>query len=127
MVNKRPININPLRIRLPAMALVSITHRISGILVLLLIPFLLWTLQCTLASPETFNQVKDTFSAPGCKLLLGILLAGLIFHLIAGLRHLLMDFHWGDSLTAGRVGAKSVFIIAFLLIAGMAFWLWSVQ
>jgi succinate dehydrogenase / fumarate reductase cytochrome b subunit len=124
MVNKRPININPLSIRLPIMALVSITHRISGILVLLLIPYLLWTLQLTLVSPEGLNQVRDAIASPGCKIFLWVLLSALIFHLLAGFRHLLMDCHIGDSLRAGRIGAYVVFIGTFLLMILVAFWLW---
>ena len=127
MVYKRPININPLSIRLPVMAVVSILHRMSGILVLLLIPFLLWVLQRTLVSPEGLNQVRDAVSSPGCKAVLWVLLASLIFHWIAGFRHLLMDMHFGDSLRAGRIGAYLVIIVALGLSIVTACWLWGVR
>lgn len=123
MIKKRPLNINPLSIQLPIGALVSITHRLSGILVFLLIPLLLWALQRSLASPEGLNQVKDCLSGPICKTVVWIFLAGLSFHLVAGLRHVLMDLHVADSLLAARRSAKLVIIIFIALAVGAAFWI----
>lgn len=122
MNNKRPMNINPLSIRLPLPALVSISHRLSGVLVFLLIPVMLWGLRLSLVSPEGLNQVRDCFGSPIGKFVVWIALAGLLFHLCAGIRHLLMDMHWGDSLKGGQWGARMVFFISFLLILGAAYW-----
>jgi succinate dehydrogenase / fumarate reductase cytochrome b subunit len=120
--NKRPINLNPLTIRLPIMALVSIGHRISGVLVFLLIPMLLWALSLTLASPEGLAQVKDAFSSPIAQLILWGFFAALLFHLLAGTRHLLMDIHLGESLKAGRMSAWLVFLVTIcLLVAAIAY------
>ena len=120
---KRPININPLSIQLPLPALVSISHRLSGILVFLLIPLMLWALQLSLVSPEGLNQVRDCFYSPTGKFVVWIGLAGVLFHLCAGLRHLLMDVHVGDSLKGGRWGAMIVSFVSFLLILGAAYWI----
>jgi len=103
----RPININPLTIRLPVMALVSIAHRVSGVLVFLLIPILLWTLERSLASPEGLAQVKETLETPWWKITWWALIASFIFHFFAGARHLLMDSHIGDSLFWGAMGSKN--------------------
>lgn len=124
MNKKRPINVNPLSIRLPLPALVSIMHRLSGILVFLLIPLLLWGLQASLASPEGLNQVKDYFLSPAGKFFIWLMISGLIFHLFAGIRHLLMDMHFGDSLRAGKVGAAIVMLLSFILIVAAACWIW---
>lgn len=124
MNTKRPINVNPLSIRLPLSALVSITHRLSGILVFLLIPALLWGLQRSLASPEALNQVKDCFLSPSGRFIVWVGLSATLFHLCAGLRHLLMDLRIGDSLQGGRWGARLVTLISALLILGAAFWVW---
>ena len=120
----RPININPLTIRLPVMAVVSILHRISGILVFLLIPILLSALGKSLASPEGLAQIKDAWSAPLVQLFIWALVGSIIFHLIAGIRHLLMDMHMGDSLMAGRWGARIVIICSLLVFIG-AYWVWG--
>lgn len=114
MNKTRPININPLSIRLPLPAWVSIAHRLSGILVFLLIPCLLWALQLSLVSPEGMAQLKDHLLHPAYKVLLWLLIAGLLFHLFAGIRHLLMDINVGDSKQGGRLG--SLIVIAVTLI-----------
>lgn len=124
MSQKRPLHINPLAIKLPLAAWVSITHRISGILVFLLIPMLLWSLGTSLASPEGLAQTKDIFANPVGKLFGWVLFAALIFHLIAGIRHLLMDLHFGDSYQGGRVGAWLI-VILFIVIMGVSFWFWG--
>lgn len=126
MQTKRPRNINPLSISLPIGALVSITHRLSGILVFLLIPFFLWALQISLVSPEGFNVLKDYLQSPLYKIVVILAAAGLAFHLLAGLRHLLMDLHIGESLTAGRLSARLVILLSLLLTIYFVYKLGSV-
>ena len=125
MTDKRPININPLSIRLPITAIVSILHRISGFLVFLLIPLLLWILELTLKSQSGFSSVQQLLNAPLLKFSIWVFVASLIFHLLAGFRHLLMDMHLGESLKGGRFGAKLVIAVSFVLIAGAAYCLWG--
>ncbi len=120
----RPININPLTIRLPVMAVVSILHRISGVLVFLLIPLLLNALGRSLASPEGLAQVKDAWSTPLVQLFIWTLVGAMIFHLFAGIRHLLMDMHLGDSLASGRWGARMVILFSLITFV-LAFWYWG--
>lgn len=122
----RPINVNPLSIRIPITAFVSIMHRLSGILVFLLIPLLLSSLQRSLASPEGLAQVKDMWETPLCTLFVWAFYAGIVFHLFAGLRHLLMDIHIGDSLCAGRWGARIVLVLSVLVVL-LSFWFWGMQ
>lgn len=124
MINKRPININPLSVQIPIGALVSITHRLSGILVFLLIPMVLWAMQLSFESEQSFEQMKAVFDIPLLKMVTWIFLAALLYHLVAGLRHLLMDVHMGDSLRAGRLSAKIVIIVSLLLAIEAAYWLW---
>ncbi len=122
---KRPININPLSVTLPIGALVSITHRLSGLVVFLFIPFLLWSLERSLASPEGLNQIKDCLTNPWCKGATWLFLAGMVFHLLAGIRHLLLDIHVGSALPAARASAKLVIISAIILTVGAAYWVWG--
>lgn len=124
MINKRPININPLSVQIPIGALVSITHRLSGILVFLLIPMILWAMQLSFESEQSFEQMKAVFDILLLKAVTWIFLAALLYHLVAGLRHLLMDVHIGDSLRAGRLSAKIVIIVSLLLAIEAAYWLW---
>lgn len=106
------------------MAVVSIMHRISGVVVFLLIPFLLNALGRSLASPEGLAQVKDAWSTPTVQVFVWALIGAMIFHLFAGIRHLLMDVHIGDSLCSGRWGARLVIVFSLAAFIG-AFWYWG--
>lgn len=127
MEKKRPININPLSIRLPITALASITHRLSGVIVFLLIPLVLCGLEHSLSSPESFGALKDALGPLWVKGLTWILLAALLFHVLAGIRHLLADVHVGDSLCAAKWSAYLVFILTLLAAGAGGFWLWGGQ
>ena len=64
MKSNRPVNLSmgqvlSVNLRSPV-AVASILHRVSGIIIFLLIPVLLWLLQGSLASPESFAQVRET-------------------------------------------------------------------
>lgn len=121
---KRPLNINPLSIRLPITAIASITHRLSGVVMFLFIPLLLWALHYSLSSPEDFQAIKQYFLLPIPSFLLWIFLVATVFHLFAGIRHLLMDFHWGESLAVARMSAMGVFGITLLCAILFAYRFW---
>ena len=102
VVKPRPVYLNLLAIRQPIPAIVSILHRISGLLLFLVgIPVLLWGVERSLASPETFAQWKAAVAHPFAKLVLLGLAWAYIHHLLAGLRHLVMDLHIGLELAGG--------------------------
>ena len=125
MSKKRPVNLYLMSIRFPITAIASILHRISGVFLFLAIPTMLWALQSSLESADGFAQVQDCISSPIDKLLLLAIIAGLIYHLVAGVRHLLMDmFELGESKCGGKLGASLVFIIsaALIVIEGWVLW-----
>lgn len=119
----RPKNLNLFTIHFPIPAIVSILHRISGVVLFLLIPFILWALSCSLTS-EGFEQIKYWLGQTPVKLFFWLLFVPFCFHLIAGIRHLLSDIHIGDSLKAGRTTAWLTFIITLLVLALVGIWLW---
>jgi succinate dehydrogenase / fumarate reductase, cytochrome b subunit len=118
----RPRNLNLTTIRLPLPALVSILHRISGVLLFLALPMLLLALQYSLASLEDYNAVSNISNHPLFKLLLLVLIWAFLHHLLAGLRHLAMDVHWGVGLENARLSSKIVLVLslALTLLAGVA-------
>lgn len=122
MDQNRPININPFTIQLPIGALVSITHRLTGIFIFLLIPLCLWSLQLSLASPEGWNQLRDFLHTPWVRIVCWLFCSALGFHILAGCRHLFMDIHLGGSLHASRNTAKGVVLLALVLAVAVAFW-----
>lgn len=104
LAKKRPEfrNINALKdlptYRLPPAGIVSILHRISGAIMFVLLPFLLWMFDTSVSSEISFARFTSAFTAgigfvPGwlVKLVTLALLWAYLHHFIAGLRHLWMD------------------------------------
>jgi succinate dehydrogenase / fumarate reductase, cytochrome b subunit len=121
--DSRPKNLNLFTISFPIPAIVSILHRITGVALFLLIPVVLWLLDISL-TPEGFASIQAWHSLLYIKLLSLCLLIPLLFHLVAGIRHLLSDIHIGDTLQAARLIAKATFVITFVLLILAGIWLW---
>jgi succinate dehydrogenase / fumarate reductase, cytochrome b subunit len=86
--------------RLPAAGIVSILHRISGFIMFLLMPFIIWMFDTSISSEISFARFKGAFNAgllglPGFlwKLVALALIWAYLHHSIAGLRHLWSDTH----------------------------------
>ena len=124
MNDKRPVNLDLSTIKFPVTAIASITHRVTGVAIFLALPILLWMLDRSLASPESFADLKELMTSPLVKLVVWAILAVLLYHLVAGIRHLIMDTGVGESLEGGRRGAKLVFIISAVLILLVGAWIW---
>lgn len=124
MPQKRPKHLNLFKIRFPVMSVVSGMHRLSGAVLFLFIPLLLWLLQQSLESPQTFAAYKSTVAHPLMKLVLLGLLWGYAHHLCAGIRHLALDLQVGVDLPAARIGSWAVLIVSIglTLIAGVMLW-----
>jgi len=122
--DNRPINLDFTTLRLPLPAITSILHRISGVFIFAGTAVLLSLLAESLASEEGFINVQQWLDTLWVKLLVWSVLAGLLYHLIAGVRHLLMDMDIGETLEGGRIGAKLVVIFSCLAIVLVGVWLW---
>ena len=86
--------------RLPAAGIVSILHRVSGALMFLLMPFIIWMFDKSISSEISFSKFKAAFNVgmlglPGLiwKLVALALIWAFLHHSIAGLRHLWSDTH----------------------------------
>lgn len=98
----RPRFLDLKRIRLPLPGWVSILHRVSGVLLFLTLPLGVWALSVSLASETGFRTVSDWMAHPWMKLLALGLVWAFLHHLLAGIRHLAMDAHWGIQLKQAR-------------------------
>ena len=114
-VAKRPIFLNLVQIRLPVAGVMSILHRLSGVLLFLALPLASWLLMRSLENPEGWRMVRDSFSGCGARLLLIATLWALLHHLLAGIRYLLLDVHIGIGRPRYRYSAWAVLISAPLL------------
>ena len=120
----RPKYLNLFQIRLPLPGLISIMHRISGAVLFLALPLLLWWLQESLMSSASYAALKATFSNWCFKLVLIGLIWGYLHHLFAGIRHLLLDLDIGTDLADARLTSMLVLVIsiALTIFAGVRLW-----
>lgn len=99
-------------IRLPVGGVVSIFHRITGILLVLALPLGLYALEESLTSPEGFARTAAAFQMASSRVVLLLIAGTIAHHLLAGLRHLLLDIDIGISRQGSRRGA-------WLVLAGV--------
>ncbi|MHB1374784.1 MAG: succinate dehydrogenase, cytochrome b556 subunit [Thauera sp.] len=121
---QRPKHLALNQIRLPLPGIVSILHRISGVGIFLLLPFLLFLLDRSLGSPETFETFAAVVDNWFVKLILLGLLWAYMHHFCAGIRFLMLDMHMGVDLEPARKSSKIVLgvSIALTLIIGVKLW-----
>ncbi|MEE8056967.1 MAG: succinate dehydrogenase, cytochrome b556 subunit [Pseudomonadales bacterium] len=124
MTDKRPVNLDFGTIDLPLPALVSITHRITGVLLVAGAAVFLWLLDESLASEEGFNTVKTLADSFICKLIIWAVLAVLIYHTVVGVKHLMMDIGFGETLEGGIAAAKLALLVVAVLIVLVGAYLW---
>jgi succinate dehydrogenase / fumarate reductase cytochrome b subunit len=108
--------------RYPLAAIVSILHRISGGLLVVLLPLAVWLFDTSLTSEISFERFRSAFIAgigilPAwfIKLMVLGLIWGYLTHFFVGLRHLWMDITHSVSKEQGRVSAQIALVLSLLL------------
>lgn len=124
MKDKRPVNLDIGTMRLPLTAWTSIAHRASGVFLFAGMAVLIWVLDASLASPESFAALQDCLASPLAKLVIWAVIAGLIYHSVAGVKHLIMDLGVGETMEGGTLGAKAVLAVSAVLILLAGVWIW---
>ncbi len=128
MKSNRPVNLSmgqvlAVNLRSPV-AIASILHRLSGVIVFLLVPVLLWILDKSLSSPEGFDYIKNVvFGNIVVRLVVWVFLAGLIFHLVNGIKHLFADMGVAEELQSGRIAATLSLILSAVGIIAAFIWI----
>lgn len=124
MNKKRPKHLALHKIKLPLPGIVSILHRISGLLLFLALPALLLMLQYSLTSIETYTELMSVLAYPFVKLLLLGLLWAFLHHFCAGLRYLAIDLHLIHDLARARNSSKLVVAasLALTIFLGVKLW-----
>ena len=132
LAKKRPEfrNINALTdlptYRLPAAGIVSILHRISGLIMFLLLPLIVWMFDTSVSSEISFAKFSAAFTVglgfvPA--VLVKVIVLGLIWaylhHLIAGVRHVYMDVCHAVSKEFGKSSAVATLVLSLSLTAAL--------
>ncbi|HFD79678.1 MAG TPA: succinate dehydrogenase, cytochrome b556 subunit [Gammaproteobacteria bacterium] len=124
MANKTaPKFLNLALIKLPPGGVASIGHRISGVLMFLSIPAGAWLLDLSLRGERGFRSALDYLHSPVALLLSVLLVWALGHHLLAGIRHLLLDIGIGLEKRSARLSARLVNAGGVILALLWALWL----
>ena len=124
MKDNRPVNLDIGTIKLPITAYASISHRISGVALVVASFLLLWALDLSLSGPDGFSALQDVLDSVLAKLIVWAICVALIYHSFAGIKHLIMDFGVGETMEGGVLGARLVFGLTVVgaIIAGGFIW-----
>lgn len=118
----RPVDLPLLKIRLPIGGIVSIIHRVTGVLLVLALPLATYWLDKSLASQAGFESVGRSINSVWIKILALLLFALFVQHLISGIRHLLLDLHIGIGKAPARFSAWAVLGLSVSIVI-VAAWL----
>lgn len=121
---QRPKFLNLMEIRLPLPGVASILHRVSGVGLFLMLPLLIWLLDLSLRSPDSFQALRDVVANPLVKLILIGLLWAFLHHFCMGIRILLIDIHVGVEKAKARASAVAVFAVSLVLTVILGALLW---
>lgn len=122
--SQRPVNLDLRTIKLPITAYASILHRISGVILFFGLVILMCFLDKSLSSPTGFAEAKETLANPFVKFIVWGLVSSLLYHLIAGIPHLITDAGIGGSLEAAKLTAKVVLILSAVITLVIGVWIW---
>jgi len=112
---KRPVFLNLTQIRLPITAVMSIVHRLTGVLLFLALPFFVYFLERSLQSQKEYMSLREGMDCISVKIILVILIWSLLHHLFAGIRYLLLDIDIGIERQSARRTAWLVTLFALLM------------
>ena len=122
--DNRPVNLDIGTMRLPITAWASITHRATGVVLFVGMAVLLCLLDASLSGPEGFAAVKECLDSFIAKLVIWGLVTALIYHSLAGVKHLIMDFGVGETMEGGIMGARIVIALSVVLSLLAVIWIW---
>ena len=119
-VNDAPRYLNLFRIHLPITAVLSIGHRITGVLLAVCIPAVIYLLDLSLRGHAGYAAAAGFFHGTGIRFLTAVIAWAFAHHALAGVRFLLLDLHVGIAKPSARASAWTVNvggIMVFMLAA----------
>ncbi|MBU1439241.1 MAG: succinate dehydrogenase, cytochrome b556 subunit [Gammaproteobacteria bacterium] len=124
MKKQRPVNLDLTTISMPVTATASILHRVTGVAMFFALIFVIWAWAVSLSSAEGFNLVKEVMTSFIAKFIAWGTITMLLYHLIGGVRHLIMDMgHW-EELESGKLSAQITIALWLVLSVLAGVWLW---
>jgi len=123
MNRPRPVYLNLLEFRFPATAITSLLHRISGALLFLALPLLIYGLECSLQGGEGFTRLQHLWKWLPVRLAVALMSWALLHHWLAGWRFLFIDVDMGVDIVRARLTARvvnAVSLVGLLVFVGIS-------
>lgn len=124
MHQNRPVNMDLTSLKFPTTAIVSILHRLSGIGIFILLPLALYLLSMSLHSHSSYDYLQSMLALHTTKFGLWVFLSSLAYHVIAGVRHIILDMGFGEGIQSAKFSAMIVLITAIIAIIILGVWIW---
>ena len=124
MKDKRPVNLDISTIHFPLAAITSVLHRISGVIVFVGVAILLWMFDMSLSSEEGFNALRECSESALFKFVVWAILSALAYHMVAGVKHLILESGLGETKEGVAIAAKLIVVVSALLITALGVWIW---
>ena len=125
MKENRPVNLDLAKIKFPVTAITSIIHRITGILLFLALPFLIWMLEQSISGESSFYDLLSCLNQPFTRFVCWVICVVAGYHVLAGIRHILMDIGvLRVTLRCGSISSWVVIVlaVAFAIFVGVRLW-----
>lgn len=123
-IKERPINLNLFAFSFPITAIVSILHRISGVILFIAVPLYMYLLEASLRNQSGFVNTVKCLNTNGMKIVTWCFLCALTYHFLAGLRHIIMDFGFAEEKNTAKHTAKGLLLISIVVFGLLGAWLW---
>ena len=124
MKQNRPMNLDLRTLHFPVMAITSIMHRVSGIIIFVCLPLMIYWLQLSLASNESYDHMLELLDKSYDKLILWGFLSALVYHFMAGIRHMIADFGYGETVAVAKKTAGLLLILTVITTVLLGVWVW---
>ena len=124
MKKQTPVNLVLTSISMPASAKASILHRITGVALFFALIFVIVAWGISLQSAEGFELAKSLMQGVIGKVIVIGTLAVLSYHIIGGIRHLIMDMGYWEELESGNLSATLSIAIWLVTVILAGVWIW---
>ncbi len=121
MTEQRPVYLNLLKIRLPLPGIISFAHRITGVILFISLPFVVYLLELSIESEQSFARVQHILQLPVMLFVQILLLWSLAHHFFAGIRFLLIDAEIGVEKSKARLGSWLVLLAELLTLFAIVY------
>jgi len=121
---QRPVNLDLQTVSFPLTAIASILHRVSGVIMFFATGILMWLLAESLSSPMGFANVLDLMDSFLAKFIFWGILTALAYHLVVGIRHIIMDMGYGEEFKTATTSAQITVLMSVILSVLAGVWVW---